>query len=195
MAAPPDDELDEEEDVPVAAEPADEALELRLDASLLALEEAELATLEALERAELADDPAPEETDEALAPAPFPKMVVEPTVVERVEEPEVSTETMAEVVMADEEPAEPVEEPEEPVDEPDPDPPAPPMPKIVVEPTVVEPIVEPPDVSTEMRADVVTAEEDPALVVSVEVTVPIGLVTLVVAVVVAVPDPPVADAQ
>jgi hypothetical protein len=72
-------------------------------------------------------------------------MVVEPTVVVKVEEPEVSTETMAEVVMA--------------LDE-APDPPAtPPMPKMVVEPTVVVMVLEP-EVSTETMAEVVMAEEE-----------------------------------
>ena len=146
-------ELDED---PVALEAADAPWELALDATLLAWDKAELATLEALERAELAVDPAPEEREEAVPRAPPPKMVVEPTVVEKVDEPEVSTETMAEVVMADEEPTEPVDEPE---DE-EPDPPAPPMPKIVVEPTVVEPMVDVPEVSIETMAEVVTAEED-----------------------------------
>lgn len=95
------DELDDEE------APAD-AAELALDPTLLDFDEAELATLE------------------VLAPAPPLKMVVEPTVVEKVEEPEVSTETMAEVVTAEEDPPAPVEdEPDEP-DEPDP--PAPPAP-------------------------------------------------------------------
>lgn len=140
MAAPPDDELDEAEVAPAAA---DEALELALDASLLALDKAELAALEPLARTELAVELAPEARDEALPPATFEKMVVEPTVVEKVEEPEVSTEMRAEVVMADEEPPEPAE----------------------------------------------AVAEDPVPVVSVEVTVPVGLVTRVVAVEVAVPDP------
>jgi len=110
--APPADELEEEDD-PVAAVAADEALELALDPTLLAWDRAELATLEALLRAELAVEAAPDAADEALPPAPPPKIVVEPTVVEKVEEPEVSTETMAEVVMADEDPpAAPVEEPD-----------------------------------------------------------------------------------
>ncbi len=70
--------------------------------------------------------------------------MVEPTVVVKVEEPEVTTETMAEVVMAEEEA----------------DPPAtPPIPKIVVEPTVVVKVEEP-EVLTETIAEVVMAEED-----------------------------------
>jgi len=70
---------------PVAAEPEAEALEARLDAR----PDADLASLERDEAAPLAE-----------AAAPFPKMVVEPTVLVKVEPPEVSTETMAEVVMA-----------------------------------------------------------------------------------------------
>lgn len=144
--------FDELLDEPVAA---DDAAELALDPTLLACAKAELATLEALERAELAVEPAPAEAEEAfpLAP-PAPKMVVEPTVVvPMVEPPDVSTETMAEVVIAEEDPPAPVED--------EPDPPAPPTPKIVVEPTVVVPMVEPPEVSTETMAEVVIAEEDP----------------------------------
>lgn len=41
-------------------------------------------------------------------PAPPPKMVVDPTVVVKVDEPLVTTDSMAEVVIADEEPPEPV---------------------------------------------------------------------------------------
>ena len=148
--APPADELEEE--LPVAAEAADEALELALDATLLAFESKDEAELEAPARAELPVDEAPDARDEALSPAPPPKMVVEPTVVEKVEEPEVSTETKADVVMAEDPPA------PAPVDEPDP--PAPPTPKIVVEPTVVSKVEEP-LVTVETRADVVIAEEDP----------------------------------
>jgi len=193
MAPAPFDELDE----PVAPEAADDAL----DATLLAFDKAELITLEALEMAEVIVDPAPEvaeealeASEEALEPAPPPKMVVDPTVVEKVDEPEVSTDTRAEVVIAEEDPPLAVDE--------EPDPPAPPMPKIVVEPTVVEPMVEPPEVSTDTRAEVVIAEDEAEPVDTVEVTVPVGLVTRVVAVeVVAVadpdpdPDPPVAEAQ
>ena len=158
MAPAAFDELDEPPDAAV------DAPEAALDPTLLAFDKAELATLEALDRAELAVDPAPEVTEEAFEPPeealepepePPPKMVVEPTVVEKVEEPEVSTETIAEVVMAEEDP--PVAEDEEPDP---PAPPTPPIPKIVVEPTVVEPIVEVPEVSTETMAEVVIAEED-----------------------------------
>ncbi len=89
-----------------------------------ALEEADEATEAALEEASEATDDALLAPDEALplAPAPAPttlKRVVEPTVVLNVEEPEVSTETMAEVVIADED----SEAPEAPED-PDPAPPA-----------------------------------------------------------------------
>jgi hypothetical protein len=66
-----------------------------------------------------------------LPPAPpIPKMVVEPTMVEKVELALVTRDSIAEVVIADEEALVPVAE--------DPDPPAPPIPKIVVEPTTVE---------------------------------------------------------
>jgi hypothetical protein len=106
-------------DEPVAEEAPDAPAELALDAMLLAFDNAELAALEPLERAELALDPAWALAEEALPLAPPPKMVVEPTVVVKVEEPEVSTETIAEVVMAEEDP--PAE------DEPDP-PATPPIP-------------------------------------------------------------------
>lgn len=74
-----------------------------------------------------ADEPAPAADDEADPAAP-PKMVVEPRVVSKVELPEVAVETMAEVVIAE--------------DESDPEP-APPAPKIVVEPRTVERVESP----------------------------------------------------
>lgn len=86
-----------------AAEPALEALEARLDATELALEIAPLAEEPREDAPEAAEEAAPEREEAApLAedPAPLPKMVVEPTVVVNVEPPEVSTETMAEVVIA-----------------------------------------------------------------------------------------------
>jgi len=136
-AAPP-----VEEDVEVAPAAADDALEAAEEAAAEALEAAEEAIEEALEDAEDATEDALdsaleatlEALDVALPPAPpTPKMVVEPTTVEKVDEPEVSTDTMAEVVIADEEASE--EEAEGEAE--DPDPPAP-IPKIVVEPTTVE---------------------------------------------------------
>jgi hypothetical protein len=136
--APPADELEEPE--PVAEEPAEEALEAREETDDLALETAELALLSMEE----SWDEATEASEEAELPAPLPKMVVEPRVVVKVDEPEVTTETMAEVVIAEEEP--------EPL-------PAPPTPKMVVEPTVVM-NVEEPDVTVETIAEVVIAEED-----------------------------------
>ncbi len=132
----------DDEDEPVAAEAAADAAELALPPMLLAFESAELATLDALARAELAVDSAPETREEAVSIPPLPKMVVEPIVVVKVEEPEVSTETMAEVVMA-EEPAPPA---------------TPPIPKIVVDPIVLVK-VEAPEVTTISRADVVIALE------------------------------------
>lgn len=84
--------------------------------TLLRDEEMEPATLDKLLRAEEAVSDAPEATEEPLAPAPpappAPKMVVLPTMVVKVEPPEVMVDSIAEVVMADEEP----------------DPPAPPAP-------------------------------------------------------------------
>ena len=98
--APPAEELEEE---PVAEEPADEALEAREETDDWALETTELALLSMEESLD-----APEEaSEEAEPPAPPPtalKMVVEPMVVVKVEEPEVTVETMAEVVIAEEEP-------------------------------------------------------------------------------------------
>jgi hypothetical protein len=54
----------------------------------------------------------------------------------------------------------------------DPEAPAPPAPtpKIVVEPTVVVPMAEPPDDATETMAEVVIADEVPVTVVKAEVT-------------------------
>jgi hypothetical protein len=69
-------------------------------------------------------------------------MVVLPRVVVKVELPLVSTDTIADVVTADE------------------DPPAPPAPKIVVLPIVFV-ISDDPEVSTETMADVVIALEEP----------------------------------
>jgi hypothetical protein len=82
-------------DVPVAAwdaaEPALEALEARLDAAEPALEAA----------------PEREEAMLLATSAPLLKMVVEPMVEVKVEPPDVSTLTMAEVVTAVENPAPP----------------------------------------------------------------------------------------
>lgn len=65
--------LDEDElEDPVAAEAADDAAELALDATLLAWDRAELAVLDAPARAELATDEALEAFEEALPPAPPP---------------------------------------------------------------------------------------------------------------------------
>jgi len=181
-----------EVEVAVAADAADEAAELPEAATLDALLEAEAPTLDAL-------DPLEESTDETLAleedaeaaPASV-KMVVLPTVLVNVEEPEVITDSRAEVVIAVEEPPDvELADPEDP--DPDDPPPAPPMPKIVVLPTVLVKVEEP-EVTTDSRAEVVMAEEDPVAVV---VTVADGEVTSVVAVVVAA-DPlegPVADPE
>merc|ERR1711929_28075 len=122
-------------------------------------------------------DPAEARELEALAPAEerllMPEVMEDPmdeaTVVSKVEDPEVTVETIAEVVMADAEPA------------------APPAPKIVVEPTTVEK-VESSEVTTEMISDVVMAEEDPPappaapVPVTVEVSVPVGEVAVVITV-------------
>ncbi|PVH81749.1 hypothetical protein DL98DRAFT_161638 [Cadophora sp. DSE1049] len=98
---------------------------------------------------EEAADPAPLVMEEAAEPAdpvtppttpPTPERVDDPTVVSKVELPEVTVETTAEVVMADADP--PVVAA----------PPAPPA-KIVVEPTTVEK-VESPEVTTETMSDV-----------------------------------------
>lgn len=103
------------------------------------------------------------------------------------EEPDVSTDTIAEVVIAEEEA---FEEPEAP---------APPAPKIVVEPTVVG-MVEPPEVISETIAEVVIAEDDPpAPAPAVDVVVPVADVMVVKPVEVVTPAPvavpvPVADA-
>jgi hypothetical protein len=90
----------------VAEEPAVEALETREETDDWALETTELALLSMEESLD-----APEEaSEEAEPPAPPPtalKMVVEPMVVVKVDEPEVMVETMAEVVIAEEELPEP----------------------------------------------------------------------------------------
>jgi hypothetical protein len=135
-----------EVDVPVAAEAADEAADA---ATLEAWEAADEATLEADDSADAETLEACSDADEAPEALPAPKIVVEPIVVVKVELPEVSTETIADVVMA--------EEDSPTADEPDP--PTPPTPKIVVEPIVVVK-VELPEVSTEKIAEVVTADED-----------------------------------
>lgn len=88
-----DDPLADDVPLPVAPESADDA--------------AELAVVDAPLRAELAVDSAAEAFDEALTPAPFPEMVVEPTVVVKVEDPEVSTETIGDVAIAEEDPEPP----------------------------------------------------------------------------------------
>jgi hypothetical protein len=70
------------------------------------LETTELALLSMEESLDAAEEAA----EEAEPPAPAPtalKMVVDPMVVVKVEEPEVTVETMAEVVIAEEEPPEP----------------------------------------------------------------------------------------
>jgi len=116
--------------VEVADDPAPEALEAKLEAEALALESAELAeplSEESLEEADAALLEREEALDDPPAP-PAPKIVVEPTVVVKVEEPEVSVETIAEVVMAEE---------EEVVDE---EPPAPPAPVPEVAVVVVVPV-------------------------------------------------------
>ena len=119
----------------------------------------EAPTLERLLATELKEEEAPAPTDEAWLEAPAaadealpeapaaPKMVVEPYVVVKVELPETPVLTRAEVVTADE---------EAPVGDP-PAPPAPPIPKIVV-----EPIVDPPEIT----AEVAMAEEEAAGVVA-----------------------------
>jgi len=96
----------------VAEEALLEAAEIAEEALLEALEAAEEALLEALEATEEAPEAALEATEEAeeapeaaaedaLAPAPPAKMVVDPTVVSKVEEPLVTVETIAEVVIAE----------------------------------------------------------------------------------------------
>jgi hypothetical protein len=192
-----------EVEVAVAAEAADEAAELAEAATLDAWLEAEDATLDALDPLDESSDETLEPEEEAEAPAPPPKMVVLPTVLVNVEEPEVITVSRAEVVMAEEDPPdveladpEDPEDPDDAVDSEDPEdpedpdpPPTPPMPKIVVLPTVLVEVEEP-EVMTDSRAEVVIAEEDPVAVV---VTVADGEVTRVVAVVVAAD--PVADPE
>jgi hypothetical protein len=102
--APPAEELEEE---PVAVEPpAVEALETREERDDWALETTELALLSMEESLDAAEEASEEAELPAPAPAPL-KMVVEPMVVVKVEEPEVTVETMAEVVIAEEEPPEP----------------------------------------------------------------------------------------
>ncbi len=81
-------------------------------------------------------------------------MVVDPTVVEKVESPEVTTETISDVVTAEEDP-----DSVDPDPDPDPDPAPAPTAKIVVEPMVVV-ISEEPEVMTETMAEVVTADDE-----------------------------------
>lgn len=109
------DEVEEVAALP-AAEVAEEAL-LAADEDLLAplevaadaTEEAEDSTEEiaadALEEISEAEEAAAEDalaaTEEALEAAPPPKMVVDPTVVSKVEDPLVTVETISDVVIAD----------------------------------------------------------------------------------------------
>jgi len=93
-----------EVEVAVAAEAADEAAELAEAATLDALLETEDPTLDALDPFDESSDETLEPEEEAEAPAPPPKMVVLPTVLVKVEEPEVTTDSRAEVVMAEEDP-------------------------------------------------------------------------------------------
>lgn len=112
---------------------------------LLRPEVTEDPTEEAAESAALVIEEATEPADPVTPPTTplIPEIVEDPIVVSKVELPEVSVETMAEVVIADEDP-----------------PVAPPAPKIVVEPTTVEK-VESPEVTVEKTSEVVMAEEDP----------------------------------
>jgi hypothetical protein len=99
--APPAEELEEELE-PVVEEPAVEALETREERDDWAFETTELTLLSMEESLDAAEEAA----EEAEPPAPPPtalKMVVEPMVVVKVEEPEVTVETMADVVIAVEE--------------------------------------------------------------------------------------------
>jgi len=94
----------EDDDVvaPAAADDAEEARDEALEAADEATEDALLFALDSTEEALPAAD---EALEEALASAPAaPKIVVDPTVVVKVDEPEVSTETIAEVVIAEEAP-------------------------------------------------------------------------------------------
>lgn len=97
---------------------ADDAREEAEDAALEILDPADDAREDTDEPAEDALDEAPDASDEALLAAPPPKMVVDPMVEVIREDPDVETEMIAEVVIAEDNP----EEPEEPED-PDPAPP------------------------------------------------------------------------
>lgn len=88
-----------EEALLVADETALEAPEAKLEAADEAEDSMEEIADEALEEIAEAEEAASEET---LATAPIPEMVVDPTVVSKVEESLVTVETMAEVVMAEE---------------------------------------------------------------------------------------------
>jgi len=122
-AAPDDDEV-----------AADLAADAALDAALEALEASDeavaprpLAAELAVDATELKDPAEPERRDAAelaleaiedpvlAAPAPPPEIVVEPTVVVKVDDPLVTIETMAEVVTAEEPPAAALPEVGEPV--------------------------------------------------------------------------------
>lgn len=85
-----------------ASDATEEALAPASDATEEADAEMEEAADPALEEIAEADEAASEETLEATLPAP--KTVVDPTVVSKVEEPLVTVETMAEVVIAEDEP-------------------------------------------------------------------------------------------
>lgn len=130
------------------------------------MEASELAPADALDATELAPSEAVDATDDAPdapdpATPPIPKMVVEPTVVVPTADPsEEMVDSMAEVVMAE----------DEPVADPDSLPPAAPTPKIVVDPTVVVPMVDPSETMVDSIAEVVIAEEVPVMVVETAVT-------------------------
>lgn len=142
MALPPAEEALEE------AEPmADETLDLTEDADAPAELEMDAATDDAEAATEEADAPAELAMEEAAEPATepaSPRMVVEPTMVEKVEPPEVTKPEIADVVIGTAVPATDV------------GPPAPPK-------IVVEPMVDP----SETIAEVVTAEATVVVVVAV----------------------------
>lgn len=97
-----------EETLLVADEASLEALEATLDAAEEAEDPTDDATDEALSEAPEATEDAlaetPEAAEDALAATPpAPKMVVDPTVVSKVDDPLVTVDTMAEVVIADSE--------------------------------------------------------------------------------------------
>jgi len=160
-------------EVAVSDPVAEERAALPEDWMPLAWVDKEESWLETSEEMDAPVEDAPAASLDALAPAPPPKMVVLPTVLVRVESPEVMVVSIAEVVIAEE--LESVADPDSPA------PPAPPE-EMVVDPTV-EVTTEPSELVERLTiAEVVMATPPapapPVPPVEVSVTVADAVVTV-----------------